>query len=126
MSCARPSSLSRTKTALRSSSAIAVTCSFAALNSAPSRFIATFLSATAHPTLLGPPLCALLRGSRSAVGLSLLGGCAPIGESIEPVRGKARGGVGLDVSGLQQFIDAAIAFASARVDAYAECCSSHH
>src|ERR671920_2130760 len=125
MSCARPSSLSRTKTALRSSSAIAVMCSFAILNSASSRSIATFLTATEHPTLPGPPLCALLRASRSAVGLSLLGGCAPIGESIEPVRGKARAGVGLDVSGLQQFIDQAIAFATPRVHAYAECRSSH-
>ena len=43
-------------------------------------------------------------------GSSLLGrGYAPIGEPVEPVRGKAWAGVGLDVSGPQQFIDQAIA-----------------
>src|SRR5215213_6282774 len=58
MSCARPSSLSRTNSALRSSSAISVIRSFAALNSASSRSIATSLSAAEHPTPSGAPLCA--------------------------------------------------------------------
>jgi len=58
----------------------------------------TLYATTAFVTLLSP--------SRSGVGLSLLGcGYAPVGESIEPVRGKARARVGSDVSGLQQFID---------------------
>src|SRR5215203_6473139 len=57
------------------------------------------------------PLYALLRTSRSGVGLSLLGcgllggGYTPVGESVQPVRGKASAGVGSDVSRLQQFID---------------------
>jgi hypothetical protein len=56
-------------------------------------------------------LYALLSLSSSGVGLSLLGydlldgSYALVGESIEPVRRKARARVGLDVSGLQQFID---------------------
>jgi hypothetical protein len=54
--------------------------------------------ATASVTLLSP--------SRSGVGLSLLGcGYASVGYSVQPVRGKARAGVGSNVSGLQQFID---------------------
>src|SRR5918993_90819 len=41
-----------------------------------------------------------------AFGRGLLGcGYTLVGESIEPVRRKARAGVGSDVSGLQQFID---------------------
>src|SRR5215212_1690566 len=78
------------------------------------------------------PLYARLSLSRSGVGLSLLGcvllggAYTPVGESIQPVRSKARAGVALDVSGLQQFIDQAIAFAPARIHAYAECRSSHH
>src|SRR5215212_7969785 len=55
MSRARPSSLSRTNSALRSSSAIAVIRLFAALNSASSRSIATSLSAAEHPPPPGPP-----------------------------------------------------------------------
>src|SRR5215208_3670472 len=58
----------------------------------------TLYATTASVTLLSP--------SRSGVGLSLLGcGYASVGESIQPVRGKARAGVGSDVSSLQQFID---------------------
>src|SRR5215207_3404500 len=78
-----------------------------------------------------PPPCGLLGPSRSGVGLSLLGcgllggAYTPVGESIEPVRRKARAGVGSEVSGLQQFIDQAIAFAPARVHAYADCRSTH-
>ena len=49
---------------------------------------------------------ALLRLYRSGVGLSFLGcGYASVGYSVQPVRGKARAGVGSDVSSLQQFID---------------------
>src|SRR5215203_534312 len=51
MSCARPSSLSRTNSALRSSSAIVVIRSFAALNSASSRSTFTSRSAAEHFTL---------------------------------------------------------------------------
>src|SRR5919112_3376767 len=78
------------------------------------------------------PMYALLSLSCNGVGLSLLGcgllggAYTPVSESIEPVRRKAWAGVDLDVSGLQQFIDQAIAFASARVHAYAECRSSHN
>ena len=67
-------------------------------------------SATEHPTPPGAP-CALLSPSRSGVGLSLLGGgllgggYPLVGESIQPVGAKAWAGVGLDVSGLQQFIN---------------------
>src|SRR5215208_6979861 len=58
----------------------------------------TLYATTASVTLLSP--------SRSGVGLSLLGcGYASVGYSVQPVRGKARAGVGSDVSGLQQFID---------------------
>jgi hypothetical protein len=52
------------------------------------------------------PLCGLLSPSCSGVGLSLLGcglpggGYTPVGQSIQPVRRKARAGVALDVSGL--------------------------
>jgi hypothetical protein len=60
-----------------------------------------------------PPgaLYALLSPSSSGVALSLLGygllggGYASVGESVQPVRGKARAGVGSEVSGLQQLID---------------------
>src|SRR5829696_5527512 len=51
MSCARPSSLSRTNSALRSSSAIVLIRSFAALNSASSRSTFTSRSASEHSTL---------------------------------------------------------------------------
>src|SRR5215217_3798131 len=62
-------------------------------------------SATEHPTPPGP-LGAFLSLYRSGVGLSLLGGGLPlVGESIQPVGGKAWAGVALDVSGLQQFIN---------------------
>jgi hypothetical protein len=58
----------------------------------------TLYATTASVTLLSP--------SRGGVGLSLLGcGYASVGYSIQPVRCKARAGVGSDVSGLQQFID---------------------
>src|ERR687890_960127 len=50
MSRARPSSLSRTNSALRSSSAIIVIRSFAALNSASSRSTFTSRSAQEHST----------------------------------------------------------------------------
>src|SRR5918993_4298722 len=52
MSRARPSSLSRTNSALRSSSAIIVIRSFAALNSASSRSTFTSRSAQEHSTPL--------------------------------------------------------------------------
>jgi hypothetical protein len=52
-------------------------------------------------------------------------GHARISKSVQPVRGKAGAGVGLEVSGLQQFIDQAIALAPARVHTYADCCSTH-
>src|SRR5215203_7387927 len=87
--------------------------------------------ASEHPTQPGPLLCALPSLSSSGVGLSLLGcgllggGYASVGESVQPVRGKARAWVGSDVSGLQQFINQVIAFASARVHAYADCRSTH-
>jgi hypothetical protein len=45
--------------------------------------------------------CALLRPYRSGVGLSLLGcGYASVGYSVQPVRSKARAGIGSNVSGL--------------------------
>ena len=51
-------------------------------------------------------LYALLSAWGIGVGLSLLGcGYASVGYSVQPVLGKARAGVGSDVSGLQQFID---------------------
>src|SRR5215207_7852895 len=82
--------------------------------------------AAEHPTPTGAPLCALLSLSSSGVGLSLLGcGYASVGHSVQPVRGKARARVGSDVSGLQQFIDQVLAFAPARVHAYADCRSTH-
>src|SRR5215212_8698170 len=68
-------------------------------------------SSSEHPTLPRPGLYALLSLSCSGVGLSFLGcsildgGYTSVSESIQPVRGKARAGVGSDVSGLQQFID---------------------
>src|SRR5215217_159861 len=62
-------------------------------------------SSSDEPSPLGPSY-ALLRLYRSGVGLSLLGcGYASVGYSVQPMRGKARAGVGSDVSGLQQFID---------------------
>src|SRR5215218_52180 len=80
MSRTRPSSLSRTNSALRNSSAIAVIRSFAALNSS-SRSIVTSLSAAEHPMPPGPPLCALLSPSRSGVGL-----LCPIGFLLDRLR----------------------------------------
>jgi len=52
-------------------------------------------------------------------------GYARIGKSIEPVRGEAWAGVALDVSGPQQLIDQAIAFAPSWGYAYADCRSTH-
>jgi hypothetical protein len=59
--------------------------------------------------------------------ISLVGcGYAQGGKSVQPVRGKAGTGIALDVSAPQQFIDQAIAFAPARVHAYADSRSTHH
>src|SRR5215207_5623775 len=81
------------------------------------------------PYHLAPPgpRCALLSLYSIGPGLSLVGcGYAPVGKSVQPVRGKAGAGVALEVSIPQQFIDQAIAFAPARVHAYADSRSSHH
>src|SRR5215212_4175037 len=76
---------------------------------------------------LPEPLCAFLCLYPIGPGLSLVGcGYAQGGKSVQPVRGKAGAGVASDVSVPQQFIDQTIAFASARVHAYADSCSTHH
>jgi hypothetical protein len=80
------------------------------------------------PYQLAPPgpLYALLSVCRSEPGLSLVGrGYAQGGKSVQAVRGKAWAWVALEVSVPQQFIDQAIAFAPARVHAYADCRSTH-
>src|SRR5215203_1692718 len=81
------------------------------------------------PYELAPPgpLYALLSVCRSEPGLSLVGcGYAQVGKSVQTVRGKAGAWVALEVSVPQQFLDQAIAFAPARVHAYADCRSTHH
>src|SRR5215203_6255831 len=66
-----------------------------------------------HPTPPGP-------------GLSLVAcGYTPVGESVQAVCGKAGAGVALEVSAPQQLLDQGMAFAPARVHAYADCRSTH-
>ena len=53
-------------------------------------------------------------------------GYTRISKSVQPVRGKAGAGVALEVSAPQQLLDQGMAFAPARVHAYADCRSTHH
>jgi hypothetical protein len=53
-------------------------------------------------------------------------GYTRISKSVEAVRGKAGAGVALEVSAPQQLLDQGMAFAPARVHAYADCRSTHH
>src|SRR5829696_4615033 len=85
----------------------------------------------AHVTSRTPssprPLYALLRLYRSGVGLSLLVSCgyARIGESVEPVRGKAGAWVSFNVSTPQQLLEQGIELALFGLQAYAARRSPH-
>ena len=50
---------------------------------------------------------------------------APVGESVQPVRGKAWAWVMLDVPGPQQLVDQDIAFDTAWIYSYADRCCTH-
>ena len=72
--------------------------------------IASYLSATSTSYV-----------SRTGAVCCVGRGYARIGKSVQPMRSKARAGIALEVSVPQQFIDQAIAFAPAGVNAYADC-----
>src|SRR5918994_653152 len=83
------------------------------------------ISLAASGSILTPPILSE-HLTPPEPGLSLVGcGYTPVGESVHAVRGKAGAGVALEVSAPQQLLHQGMAFASARVHAYAECRSTH-
>src|SRR5215210_2558642 len=52
-------------------------------------------------------------------------GYAPVGKSVQPVRGKAGAGIALEIISLQQFIYQDTAFNPAGIQAYADCRCPH-
>jgi hypothetical protein len=72
------------------------------------------------PSTLLPPFVQSLLTPRLFERRLLGRGNARVGESVQPVRGKAGTGIALEVSIPQQFIDQCTALAPSRVQAYAD------